>query len=209
MTVRIALIEDHPIVIEGLKIAFEDLGKIVGITGRSKEIIELVERTKPEILITEARVGGKDALKPLVSIMTPSTPPKVIVFSSFRDSSYIARASALGCYDFIRKTQPSSALVDAVRNAIAGTATTADSLLVKTRSRMTNNTISGDANSIFTKREIQVLRHISMGLSNREVGKSLGITVETVKEHVQHILQKLKVNDRTRAAVWAVKRGLG
>jgi DNA-binding NarL/FixJ family response regulator len=55
---------------------------------------------------------------------------------------------------------------------------------------------------------MQVLRHVALGLSNREIGKSLSISVETVKEHVQNILRKLQVNDRTQAAVWAVKRGL-
>ena len=58
-----------------------------------------------------------------------------------------------------------------------------------------------------TSREMQVLRHVSMGLSNREVGKALEISVETVKEHVQNILRKLNVNDRTQAAVWAVRSG--
>ena len=69
---------------------------------------------------------------------------------------------------------------------------------------------SSTGNSLvdLTNREMQVLRHVSMGLSNREVGKSLGISVETVKEHVQNILRKLNVNDRTQAAVWAVKHEL-
>ena len=58
-----------------------------------------------------------------------------------------------------------------------------------------------------TNREMQVLRHVAMGLSNREVGQSLGISVETVKEHVQNLLRKLNVNDRTQAAVWAVQGG--
>ena len=59
-----------------------------------------------------------------------------------------------------------------------------------------------------TNRETQVLRHVSMGLSNREIGKSLGISIETVKEHMQKILRKLDVNDRTQAAVWAVRNKL-
>jgi DNA-binding NarL/FixJ family response regulator len=71
---------------------------------------------------------------------------------------------------------------------------------------MRNNASSPHAD--LTNREMQVLRHVSMGLSNREVGKSLGISVETVKEHVQNILRKLNVNDRTQAAVWAVKNQL-
>jgi DNA-binding NarL/FixJ family response regulator len=63
-------------------------------------------------------------------------------------------------------------------------------------------------NSPLTRRETQVLRHVAMGLSNREIGKSLGISVETIKEHVQNILRKLDVNDRTQAAIWALKREL-
>ena len=59
-----------------------------------------------------------------------------------------------------------------------------------------------------TNRELQVLRHVALGLSNREIGQSLGISIETVKEHVQNILRKLDVNDRTQAAVWAVRRGV-
>lgn len=59
-----------------------------------------------------------------------------------------------------------------------------------------------------TQRETQVLRHVALGLSNKEIGKSLEISVETVKEHVQNILRKIVVNDRTQAAVWAVRKGL-
>jgi DNA-binding NarL/FixJ family response regulator len=59
-----------------------------------------------------------------------------------------------------------------------------------------------------TNRELQVLRHVALGLSNREIGRSLGISIETVKEHVQNILRKVDANDRTQAAVWAVRRGL-
>ena len=59
-----------------------------------------------------------------------------------------------------------------------------------------------------TQRETQVLRHVALGLSNKEIGKSLEISVETVKEHVQNILRKIAVTDRTQAAVWAVRKGL-
>jgi DNA-binding NarL/FixJ family response regulator len=59
-----------------------------------------------------------------------------------------------------------------------------------------------------TTRETQVLRHLALGLSNKEIGKSLGISIETVKEHVQNILRKVSVADRTQAAVWAIKKGL-
>jgi DNA-binding NarL/FixJ family response regulator len=66
----------------------------------------------------------------------------------------------------------------------------------------------GDKEIPLTNREMQVLRHVALGLSNREIGRSLGISIETVKEHVQNILRKIDVADRTQAAVWAVKRGI-
>jgi DNA-binding NarL/FixJ family response regulator len=59
-----------------------------------------------------------------------------------------------------------------------------------------------------TRRETQVLRHLALGLNNKEIGQSLGISVDTVKEHVQNILRKISLNDRTQAAVWAIRRGL-
>jgi DNA-binding NarL/FixJ family response regulator len=131
----------------------------------------------------------------------------VVVFTAYSNPTNIARASALGCHDFILKTSGSEALVAAIKNAGSGNATPSSSLLVKTKTRMRRAT-SDEVESPLTNRESQVLRHVSMGLSNREIGKSLGISVETVKEHVQNILRKLDVNDRTQAAVWALKNEL-
>ena len=119
----------------------------------------------------------------------------------------IARASALGCFEFIQKTSPIEKLVTALLSAAAGQPTPPTSLLSTTKTRM-KRIGSGPAESPLTKRESQVLQHVAMGLSNREIGKSLGISVETVKEHVQNILRKLDVNDRTQAAVWALKNGM-
>jgi DNA-binding NarL/FixJ family response regulator len=65
-----------------------------------------------------------------------------------------------------------------------------------------------DAEIALTQRETQVLRHLALGLSNKEIGRSLSISIETVKEHVQHLLRKINATDRTQAAVWAVRRGL-
>ena len=67
---------------------------------------------------------------------------------------------------------------------------------------------SNDEDVPLTQREMQVLRHIALGLSNKEIGRSLGISVETVKEHVQNILRKIAVTDRTQAAVWAVRKNM-
>jgi len=207
MTPKILLADDHPIV--GLSLctlAKEAQMHVVEQIRNSSQIVPSIENHRPQILITEVRLGRQDALKSLEKI-DPELNLKVIVFTSHSNPTNIARASALGCFEFIQKTSPIENLLTALRGASAGEATPPTSLLATTKTRR-KRIGSGPAESPLTKRESQVLQHVAMGLSNREIGKSLGISVETVKEHVQNILRKLDVNDRTQAAVWALKNGM-
>ncbi len=207
MTSKILLADDHPIVGLSLhNLAKESRMDLVDQIRSSAQIVPSIEYHRPQILITEVRLGRQDALKSLEKI-DPESNLKVIVFTSHSNPTNIARASALGCFEFIQKTSPIENLVTALQSAAAGEPTPPTSLLATTKTRM-KRIGSGPAESPLTKRESQVLQHVAMGLSNREIGKSLGISVETVKEHVQNILRKLDVNDRTQAAVWALKNGM-
>ena len=208
MPLKIVVADDHPIVCEGISEVAQKAGiEIVDHVDSPDRIVESVATHQPAVLVTEVRLGGHDALKTLEELSLDGRECSVVVFTAYSNPTNIARASALGCHDFILKTARVEALVAAIKNAAQGNATPITSLLVKTKTRMRRNS-TGDVESPLTNRESQVLRHVSMGLSNREVGKSLGISVETVKEHVQNILRKLDVNDRTQAAVWALKNGL-
>lgn len=206
MPAKILIADDHPIVREGILKLVMSVGiEVVGHTDSASKIVESIDNLKPTVLVTEVRLGGQDALKTLEKMKSHEC--SVVVFSSYTNPTNIARAASLGCHDFIVKTSPSEDLLRAIESAHLGTPTPQSSLLVQTRTRMRSSTPI-ESESPLTNRETQVLRHVSMGLSNREVGKSLGISVETVKEHVQNILRKLDVNDRTQAAVWAVKKAL-
>ena len=208
MPVKIFIADDQPIAREGIRKVTQAAGmEVVGYVDSPTKIVESIASHQPAVLVTEVRLGGHDALKTLERLKNEGHECSVVVFSSHSNPTNIARASALGCHDFILKTSSCDALVAAIQNAASGSATPESSLLIKTKTRM-KRASHGEIESPLTNRETQVLRHVSMGLSNREVGKSLGISVETVKEHVQNILRKLDANDRTQAAVWAVKEGL-
>jgi DNA-binding NarL/FixJ family response regulator len=208
MPVKILIADDQPIAREGIRKVTQAAGmEVVGYVDSPAKIVESIASHQPAVLVTEVRLGGHDALKTLERLKSEGHECSVVVFSSHSNPTNIARASALGCHDFILKTSSCDTLVGAIQNAASGSATPESSLLIKTKTRMTRAS-HGEFESPLTNRETQVLRHVSMGLSNREVGKSLGISVETVKEHVQNILRKLDVNDRTQAAVWALKKGL-
>jgi DNA-binding NarL/FixJ family response regulator len=209
MSLRVLIADDHPIVSAGVQMAIEPFGfEVVANITSVDEIISAIETHQPKVLVTEARLANADALKVLESLPDGFDANQVVVFSAHSHRSHVARASALGCHDFVSKSSDTSLLVDAVKGAAAGTDTPESSPLKTTRARMKQSSDADNPEHPLTGRELQVLRHVSMGLSNREVGKALGISVETVKEHVQNILRKLNVNDRTQAAVWAVRSGL-
>ncbi len=209
MPFRVLLADDHPIVTHGIRAVLEPLDfEIVASISTANEVLPAIETYQPEVLIMESRLANVDVLKVLETLPDGFTANQVVVFSAHSHRSHIARASALGCYEFVNKSSDDSTLIDAVKGAAAGNDTPESSPLKTTRARMRQTGDVEDEHHPLTGRELQVLRHVSMGLSNREVGKALGISVETVKEHVQNILRKLSVNDRTQAAVWAVRRGL-
>ena len=171
--------------------------------------MDAVSEHQPSVVITETRMSGRDVLKSLEKVIDTFNELKVVVYSAQEDPTHIARAAAIGCYDYLPKTTSCERLLSVVSCAIAGRPTAEDSLLKTTRTRMHRRKLSGNdsGNVPLTNREFQVLSHISMGMSNREIGKSLSISVETVKEHVQNVLKKLEVNDRTQAAVFAIRSG--
>ncbi len=207
MTLTIVIADDHPIVVDGFRAHLDLFGaQIVGNPTTPESLVKVVEECRPDVLVMESRLAKKDALRSLEKFQNLADRPPVVVFSGYPDATHIARAAALGCHDYILKSSSIHKLGEAIKRAVSGEPTPAESLLNNVRTRMRNNASSPHAD--LTNREMQVLRHVSMGLSNREVGKSLGISVETVKEHVQNILRKLNVNDRTQAAVWAVKNQL-
>ena len=128
--------------------------------------------------------------------------------SAYDNPSYVARAAAMGAEDFLPKDVSGKAYAAAIRRAVRGEAAPADSPLSEAKAKLQVRPDPKADDVPLTRREYQVLLHLAYGLSNREIGCSLHISIETVKEHVQNILRKFDVPDRTAAAVWAVKRGL-
>ena len=209
MPLRIVVADDHPAISSGIQSSLGSSGVEVVQNVREAELLGTVVREhQPDVVVMEVRMGGKDALKHLEKLKDEFPNAHVIIYSALSNPTHIARAAALGCNDYILKTSSFSDLLTAIKNAAKGSPAPETSLLVTTKSKMRRSISNRDPDIPLTNRELQVLKHVAMGLSNREVGKSLGISVETVKEHVQNILRKLDVNDRTQAAVWAVKRGL-
>lgn len=209
MPISLVVADDHEVVRTGIASLLEGTDiSIVGEAPSGDVAVELTGKHQPDAVLMDVRMIEGDGLSALERIRAEWPNIPVVMLSTHDNPTYIARSLALGARDYVLKGASKDLLVDSIRRAVAGETTSDESVASPVREAMQKRQPPESDDIPLTKRELQVLRHIALGLSNREIGKSLTISIETVKEHVQNILRKLQVNDRTQAAVWAVKRGL-
>lgn len=210
MTIKLLVADDHEVVRSGIGTLLQGSDvEIVGLAGNVSETVSLTASTNPDVVLLDVRLGTEDGLTALEQIRTASPNVAVVMMSTYDNPTYVARAIALGATDYILKDSSRVDVLEAIQRATAHELPSENSILRRVQATMQKRKDRSDSKDIpLTNRELQVLRHIALGLSNREIGTSLSISVETVKEHVQNILRKLDSTDRTAAAVWAVKIGL-
>ena len=206
-----ALLVAHPkeLIRVGLRAILAGSGiKIVREAVDAPSTLSLAKKHKPAVVILDAAIPGDDAFE-LVTELSKALPATKAVFVTELDNpTYMARARAVGAKNFLLMGFSQRELVTAIENAAAGKPPPASARFAKVVASMESQDSRAARDAGVTPREEQVLRHVAFGLSNDEIARSLQISVETVKEHVQNLLRKLHVNDRTQAAVWAVQSGL-
>lgn len=209
MAVKVVIADDHEVIRKGIAnlLADSDI-KVVGAASNGDEAIRVAKKTKPDVVLLDVQMPGTDGLATLAKIRAEMPNVRCVIFTAYENPTYVARAVAAGAHDYILKNCSRSELVSAITGAASGEVPVRAGELRRVATTMANRVATPDPDVPLTQRETQVLRHLALGLSNKEIAQSLTISVETVKEHVQNILRKISVADRTQAAVWAVRRGL-
>ena len=209
MPIRLMICDDHEVIRTGLAslLAGTDI-EIVAEAASGKDVLKLAAKDKPDIILLDIRMPDGDGLATLEKLRQKTPESKVIMLSTYDNPTYIARAVALGASDYVLKGSSRDDIIATIKACAAGESPSRSGELKKIANTMKVKQAIDDDDVPLTQRETQVLRHVALGLSNKEIGKSLEISVETVKEHVQNILRKIAVSDRTQAAVWAVRKGL-
>lgn len=210
MTIRLLIADDHVVVRAGLKNLLDDVFDIdiVADAADGEEAIRLARRHRPNVVLLDVRMPGADGLAVLGQLRTELPGSAVVMFSSYDNPTYIARAVALGAAGYLVKNASRDDIIGAIRRAAAGEALWSREGLRRVTGALSTPRAPTELDAPLTKRESEVLKQLALGLSNKEIAQALEISYETVKEHVQHILRKLAVADRTQAAVWAVRKGL-
>ena len=210
MNKNILIVDDHEAARMGLASALDGAGfTVVGSVATGGEAIDAIKKLQIDLILMDVRMPQSDGLTTLGKIRK-LTQAAIVMLSAYDNPTYVARATALGAQDYVVKSGENSELLDSLRLAVEGEGPAHQGRMARVQYEMQKEVRSDSLPKEFplTSREGQVLRHIALGLSNKEIAKSLGISVETVKEHVQNVLRKVKANDRTDAAVRAIKSGL-
>ena len=209
MSIKLLIADDHELIRTGLAslLSGTDI-EIVAEAANGKEAVKAAEQYKPDVILLDIRMPDGDGLGTLEKLRAKVPDSKVVMLSTYDNPTYIARAVALGACDYVLKGSKREDLITTLEAAAAGESPSKAGELRRVASAMKIRQVVDDDEVPLTQRETQVLRHVALGLSNKEIGRSLEISVETVKEHVQNILRKIAVSDRTQAAVWAVRKGL-
>jgi DNA-binding NarL/FixJ family response regulator len=209
MAIRLLIADDHEVVRCGLKSVLEGTDiEVIGEACTGEETVRMTDELRPDVVLLDIRIADGDGLKTLGRIKLDHPELPVLIFSAYDNPTYVARAVALGAVGYLLKGLGRDALLDAIKRVAAGEDAWTREELRRVTGALATPRLAADVEVPLTQRESEVLRQLALGLTNKEIAQSLSISYETVKEHVQHILRKIGVSDRTQAAVWAVRKGL-
>jgi DNA-binding NarL/FixJ family response regulator len=207
--IKLLIADDHPVARSGIKALLADAGiNVVAEATGGPEAVKYAVEHDVDVVLMDVCMPEGDGLTALNHIKLDKPDLPILMFSAFDNPTYVARAVALGASGFLLKGCTRDELVKAITSAAAGESVFAHNSLRRVTAAMATPRATSDIEVALTKREAEVLVHMAKGLTNKDIATALNIGYETVKEHVQHILRKIGVTDRTQAALWALHKGL-
>ena len=218
--IRVLIVDDHAMVRQGLRtfLELQDIStlpiEVVGEAVNGVQAVDLARRTQPDIVLLDLVMPEMDGIQAIPKIVECSPRSRVIILTSFGEEDKVLPAIRAGAQGYLLKDIPPAELVQAVREVYLGKVQlhpeVAKKLMLAVAAReaprASHVTIQSDDG--LTEREQEVLHLIAEGKNNREIAGKLVISEKTVKTHVSSILSKLHLDDRTQAAIYALRHGL-
>ncbi len=224
--IRVLIVDDHAVVRQGLRTFLElqdDLSsdspselpiQVVGEAANGVEAVDLASRTQPDIVLLDLVMPEMDGIQATPRIIESSPRTRVLILTSFGEEDRVIPAIQAGAHGYLLKDIAPDDLVQAVRNAHRGQVQLHPEAAKKLMSAVAEQETSPTSQprqpglEDLTERELEVLRLIAAGLGNQQIAEKLVISEKTVKTHVSNILSKLHLQDRTQAAIFALRHGL-
>ncbi len=210
MAVNILLADDHRMVREGIRYLLETVSEIniVAEAGDGYECINMVNKTKPNIVLLDIDMPNMNGIDALRIIKEQKMICKVIMLTRHNEIDYLMKALEIGCDGYILKESSFDTLKKAIFKVYSGDKYIEPNMMPLLNANMQEKSNVKKKISELTRREIDVLKMIASGSFNKEIASTLNISERTVKNHVSNIFKKIEVSDRTQAAVFAIKNGI-
>jgi len=216
MTIRVLLVDDQQLVRTGFRMILADeVGiEVVGEASNGREGVDTAARSRPDVVVMDIRMpvmDGVEATRRLAA--SGEAGPRVLVLTTFDTDEHVLAALRAGASGFLLKDVAPADFVAAIRIVAAGDALISPAVTRRLLERFTRLPMPGDAAAAsqltdLTEREVEVLKLVAQGLSNREIADHLVLAEPTVKTHVSHLLSKLDLRDRAQLVVLAYESGL-
>jgi DNA-binding NarL/FixJ family response regulator len=211
LPVTVLVVDDQRLIRDGIAslLALQPGVVVVGTAADGSEAVERAVTLEPDVVLMDVRMPGMDGITALGILRTRAPRCRVVMLTTFDDEEYVVPALRAGAIGYLLKDLPARELAGAVRMAHAGVAQfdpAATARVVAALSPSTQDSVTGG--QPLTAREVDVLRLIARGATNREIATSLHLGEGTVKNHISRILTRLGLRDRTQAAIYAREHNL-
>lgn len=205
--IRVLIADDHAVVREGLQMFLTEAAdevEVVGQAGDGEAVVELAERLDPDVILMDVMMPGVDGIEATRRLREKRIASRVIILTTFAEDAQVRDAVQAGAVGYLLKDVVRDELLQAIRSAAAGKPTLHPEAQQKLMAQLAEPRETSPLDAL-TDRERDVLELIARGKSNKGIASALGLSLGTVKGYVSAVLAKLGVNDRTQAALLAVK----
>lgn len=210
--IRVMLADDQALVRDGFRalIDRDPAMEVVAEAADGVEAVSLARSEHPDVVLMDIRMPRIDGLTATKQVLALPEPPRVLVLTTFDRNDWVYEALKAGASGFLLKDVRGNQLTDAIRTVAAGDALLPPSITRRLIEEFVARepSVSSRATDVLTARELEVLRLLAAGLSNAEIAERLVVELSTVKTHVNRMLSKLDLRDRTQAVVYAYETGL-
>jgi DNA-binding NarL/FixJ family response regulator len=200
--IRILIVDDHPVVRAGLAsmLGTQESLDVVGAAWNGQEAFALIERHKPQVMLLDLRMPGMNGIETLQALHSCPTPPRVLVLTNFETDEDVYRAVCAGAQGYLLKSTTQQEMIEAIKTVASGRRYFPAHIASRLAQRMSRSNL--------TARENEILEMMAKGLTNKQIGTALNISANTARNHVNNIIEKLDVADRTEAVTTAIQQGL-
>lgn len=200
--IRILIVDDHPVVCSGLTsmLSAQPGLEVIASAPSGEEALVIVQRNKPDLILLDLRMPGMDGIGVLNELKKMEQPPRVIILTSFEKDEDIYRAIRAGAQGYLLKDTTESEMISAISVVDSGKRYIPRDIAARLADRMMRSDL--------TARELQILELLAEGSTNKEIAGVLDISDHTVRHHVNSIMDKLHVSDRTEAVATAIRSGV-